>query len=213
MSGCCDPRGCDEVFGPRFARHVASRYRKRGLNRIAERMVDWLESQGIQGATVLDVGGGVGELGLELLRRGAARATTLELSTSYDAPAAALAAEYGLTDRVERRIGDLAADGSVAKEADVVVLHRVVCCYPDADGLLAAVADHARRAVVLSHPPRNALWRAISAGQNLGLRIVGREYRSFVHPPAAMAAVLRDHGFTVEQVHRGPIWQVLAATR
>lgn len=176
-------------------------------------MADWLESLGIQGATVLDVGGGVGELGLELLRRGAARATTLELSTSYDGPAAALAAEYGLADRVGRRIGDLAADGSVAEEADVVVLHRVVCCYPDADGLLAAVADHARRVVVLSHPPRNAFWRLISAGQNLGLRLVGREYRSFVHPPEGMAAVLRDHGFTVEQVHRGPIWQVLAATR
>jgi magnesium-protoporphyrin O-methyltransferase len=213
VSGCCDPRGCDQVFGPGFARHVAARYRKRGLDRTAQRMVDWLGVQGIQGATVLDVGGGVGELGLELLHRGAARATTLELSTAYDAPAADLAAQAGLADRVERRIGDLAADGSVAEEVDVVVLHRVVCCYPDAERLLAAVADHARRAVVLSHPPRNALWRAGSALQNVGLAVLGREYRSYLHPPAEMAQVLSDHGFTAEHVHRGPTWHVLAATR
>lgn len=176
-------------------------------------MLDWLESQGIQGATVLDVGGGVGEMGLELLRSGASRATTLELSTAYDAPAAALAAQAGLADRVERRLGDIAADSSVAEEVDVVVLHRVVCCYPDAERLLAAVADHARRAVVLSHPPRTALWRAVSALQNVGLALVGREYRSYLHPPADMAQVLRDHGFTAEHVYRGPIWQVLTATR
>jgi magnesium-protoporphyrin O-methyltransferase len=213
MSGCCDSGGWDQVFGPRFARHVAARYRKRGLDRTAQRMADWLVSQGIQGATVLDIGGGVGEIGLALLRLGASSATTLELSSSYDAPAAALAVETGMADRVERRMGDIATDGSVAASADVVVLHRVVCCYPDVERLLAAAADHARRAVVLSHPPRNAFWRGMTALQNIGLRMLGREYRSFDHPPAAMVQVLRDHGFATEYVHRGPIWQVLGATR
>lgn len=176
-------------------------------------MADWLESQGIQGATVLDIGGGVGELGLELVRRGATRATTLELSAAYDGPAAALAAETGLTERVERRIGDIAADGSVAEPADVVVLHRVVCCYPDAERLLAAAAEHARRAVVLSHPGRNALTRATLAVDNLVPWLLRREYRAFVHSPAEMAQVLRGHGFTPERLHRGPIWEVLTATR
>ncbi len=44
-------------------------------------MVDWLVAQGIQGSTVLEIGGGVGEIQLELLRHGAARTTNLELST------------------------------------------------------------------------------------------------------------------------------------
>lgn len=176
-------------------------------------MADWLESQGIRGATVLDIGGGVGELGLELVRRGAARATTLELSRAYDAPAAALAAEAGVAERVERRIGDIAADGSVAEPADVVVLHRVVCCYPDAERLLAAAAGHARRAVVLSHPRDNALSRATLAVDNLVPWLLRREYRAFVHSPGRMAQVLRDHGFQAERVHRGPIWEVLTATR
>ncbi len=71
MSGCCDPRGCDRFFGPSFARRVARRYRKRGLDRIARRMVSFLEQRGIQGASVLEIGGGVGEIQVELLKRGA----------------------------------------------------------------------------------------------------------------------------------------------
>jgi hypothetical protein len=37
MGQCCDPRGCDEFFGGGFARRMAARYRKRGLDRTARR--------------------------------------------------------------------------------------------------------------------------------------------------------------------------------
>ena len=36
-------------------------------------MVEFLESRGIDGATVLEIGGGIGEIQLELLKRGAQR--------------------------------------------------------------------------------------------------------------------------------------------
>ena len=67
MAGCCDARGCDQVFGPRFAHHLAKRYRRRGLDRTSRRIVDWLVAQGIEGASVLEIGGAIGELQLELL--------------------------------------------------------------------------------------------------------------------------------------------------
>ena len=129
MSGCCDPRGCDQMFGDGFARHVARKFRRRGLDAVAGRMVDFLAADGVAGATVLDVGGGVGEIGIELLRRGAARATTLELSPAYDEEAWRLAREAGVADRVRRRQVDIAATPAAVEAADLVVLHRVVCCY------------------------------------------------------------------------------------
>ena len=64
---CCDPRGCDQFFSPRFARRVARRYRKRGVDKTARQMIAFLEQRGIEGATVLEIGGGVGEIQLELL--------------------------------------------------------------------------------------------------------------------------------------------------
>jgi magnesium-protoporphyrin O-methyltransferase len=127
MPGCCDPQGYDEIFGPRFARRMARRYRKRGLGSTERDMVAFLTDRGVKGASVLEIGGGVGELQLELLKRGAARTTNLELVASYDGPARALAEEAGLGDQMTRRLHDIAEGPDEVEKADVVVLHRVVC--------------------------------------------------------------------------------------
>ena len=84
------------MFTPRFARRMATRYRKRGLDRTARRMVEFLELHGIEGATVLEIGGGVGEIQIELLKRGAASSVNLELSPAYDEEAARLLREAAL---------------------------------------------------------------------------------------------------------------------
>src|SRR4029453_2332161 len=109
---------------------MAKRYRKKGLDSTAQRMVEFLEKRGVAGATVLEIGGGVGEIQIELLKRGAAHALNLELSPAYDDEATRLLREQRLEDRVERRLHDIAADPEAVERADVVVLHRVVCCYP-----------------------------------------------------------------------------------
>jgi 2-polyprenyl-3-methyl-5-hydroxy-6-metoxy-1,4-benzoquinol methylase len=210
---CCDPRGCDRFFGSRFARRMAGRYRKRGLDPTARPMVAFLEEQGIEGATVLEIGGGVGEIQLELLRRGAERAVNLELSPAYDADAARLAAEAGVQDRVERRLHDIAVDPDAIAPADVVVLHRVVCCYPDYERLLGAAAAHARRALVFSHPRRNLISRAVVGAENLGFRLMRREFRVFVHPPEAMLAVLDEHGLEAVFAHQGFAWEAHGVSR
>jgi predicted lipoprotein with Yx(FWY)xxD motif len=141
----------------------AARYRKRGLDKTARAIVEMLEQSGVAGATVLEIGGGAGEIQLELLRRGAASVINLELSPAYEPEAAALIAEAGFTGRVQRRLVDIATDPAAVPSCDITVLHRVVCCYPDYAKLLGAAADHARRHLVFSHPPRNPVSRAVAA--------------------------------------------------
>jgi 2-polyprenyl-3-methyl-5-hydroxy-6-metoxy-1,4-benzoquinol methylase len=211
--GCCDPGGYDEVFGAGFARRTARRYRRRGLDPTAGRLVDFLAADGLDGATVLEIGGGVGSIGVELLRRGAARATTLELSTAYDDEARRLAREAGVADRVERRIADVAADPDAVEAADLVVLHRVVCCYPDHPRLLGAAADLCRARLAFSHPPRNPLSRLVVASQNAVCAVGRREFRAFVHPPAAMLDVLAGHGLRPAYRHAGMVWQAAGLVR
>jgi magnesium-protoporphyrin O-methyltransferase len=213
VSGCCDPRGCDDFFGPRFARRAARRYRKRGLDPTARRMVAFLEERGIDGATVLEVGGGVGEIQLELLKRGAARAVSLELVDAYEAEAAALLREAGLEERVERRRHDIATAPEEVEPADVVVLNRVVCCYSDYERLLGAVAEHARRLVVFSYPRRNVVSRALVTAQNLFFRALRREFRAFTHPPDAMLAVLAVRGLQPAYAHTGFAWRISGLER
>ena len=210
---CCNPRGCDAFFSERFARRSARRYRKHGLDRSARRIVEFLKGRGLAGATVLEVGGGVGEIQLELLGRGAARTVNLELSPAYEEEAARLAREAGVEARIDRRLHDIAADPSEVEPVDIVVLHRVVCCYPDYELLLGAAADHARRLLVFSHPPRNPISRSLIAAQNLGFRLLGREFRTFTHPPRRMLAVLERRGLRPVFVHRGLPWHVVGLAR
>jgi 16S rRNA G966 N2-methylase RsmD len=192
---------------------MAKRYRKRGLDRPARRMVEFLQSRGIDGATVLEVGGGIGEIQLELLRRGARRTVNLELSPAYEQEAAQLVREAGVQGRVERRFHDIAVEPEGVEPVDIVVLHRVVCCYPDYERLLAAAGDHAGRLLVFSHPPRNLISRSIVAAQNLGFRLLRREFRTFAHPPPAMLAVLEEHGLRPTFTHNGLPWQVAGLER
>jgi hypothetical protein len=212
-SSSCDPLGCDEFFGGGFARHRARRYRRRGLDPTAARIVRFLGERGVAGATVLEVGGGVGEIQIELLRRGAARAVSLELSPAYDAEATALLREAGFEGRVQRRLHDIAVGADGVEPADVVVLHRVVCCYPDYERLLVAAADHARRLVVFSYPRDNALARLLLGAENLSFRLRRMRFRVFAHPPARMLDVLRERGLHPTVVHSGMPWQVAAAER
>jgi protein-L-isoaspartate O-methyltransferase len=213
MTGCCNPRGCDRFFGPRFARRVARRYRRRGLDKTAARMVGFLAESGVEGATVLEVGGGVGEIQIELMKRGAERSVNLELSPAYEREAQRLLGEAGLEGRVQRRLRDIAVDPDSIEPADVVVLHRVVCCYPDYERLLRAAGAQARRLLVFSYPRRNVVSRLIVAAQNVGFRLMRREFRTFAHPPSAMIAVLRDAGLDARFTHTGIGWEVTGLVR
>jgi magnesium-protoporphyrin O-methyltransferase len=213
MRRCCDPRGCDDFFGPRFARQVARRYRRRGPDKAARQMLEFLQREGIEGLTVLELGGGIGEIQLELLKRGARSSLNLELSPAYDAEAQRLIREAGLVGRAERRLHDIAVDPDGVEAADIVVLHRVVCCYPDYERLLTAAAGHARRMLVFSHPPRNAASRLLVGAQNLVFRLKRSRFRTFAHPPAAMLAVLERHGLQHAFTHDGFVWHVAGLSR
>src|SRR5215211_939125 len=129
MAGCCSSRDYDRFFGKRFARSFAKKYRRRGLDKTSRKMADFLRERGIEGATVLEIGGGVGEIEIELLKAGAARAENLELSPAYEEEARTLAEEAGLGGRIHWRIHDVADDPEAVEPADIVVMHRVVCCY------------------------------------------------------------------------------------
>jgi 2-polyprenyl-3-methyl-5-hydroxy-6-metoxy-1,4-benzoquinol methylase len=213
MPGCCDGDGYDAVFNDRFARKVARRYRRRGLNATSTQMVEFLSAHGLEGASVLEIGGGVGEIQIELLRRGAARVTNLEISANYEAEAAQLLEHSGFSERVTRRRLDIAQSPASVEPADIVVLHRVVCCYADYQALLSAAGSHAQRLLVFSHPPRNVRSRMAIWAENFVRRLRGDSFRAFVHPPGAMVSVLNDAGLTTRFVHRGWSWHVVGLER
>jgi hypothetical protein len=210
MAGCC-ARDYESVFGRRTAARDARRFRKRGLGPTAQALVDMAGD--VQDATVLEVGGGVGAIELTLLDAGAASATNVELARTYEEAAAALLAERGAANRVERRIGDFVADADTFEPYDVVVMHRVVCCYPDADALVGAAAERTRRRLLLTYPQDRFVVRAGARLANTFLRLRGSTFRIYVHPVARIDAAAKKSGLARAQRRRhGVLWESAAFT-
>jgi 2-polyprenyl-3-methyl-5-hydroxy-6-metoxy-1,4-benzoquinol methylase len=209
---CCRQTEYEEVFGQQVAQRDARAYRRRGLHAPARWIVDTVVDQGVSEANVLEVGGGVGAIQLELLRAGARRTTNVEFSPGYEAAAAELAKEAGMRDRIEREIGDFAEDGRFG-DVEVVVMHRVVCCYPDYERLVGEAAKHTRRVLVFSFPPRNLASRALNGVSNLWMKAKRNDFRSYVHSPDRMIAVARQHGLEPVARRRRRIWLGVALVR
>lgn len=213
MSGCCPGGVYGEFFDEKLAHRDAERYRQKGLGRASRRLVELVAGRGIAGASVLEIGGGTGTLQIELLGRGAERSTNLELSPGYEREARRLLEERGLRERVDRRVVDLVAEPDVVEGADVVLLHRVVCCYHDYEALLGAASAKAQRLVAFSFPPDRPVARLVVRLLNLGQRLRGSAFRSFVHPERAMLDAVARNGFRVAELKRAGVWRLALLER
>ena len=212
MSSCCRPESYGAFFSEKGARRALRRYRRRGLDDLSKRMVAVIRDRGLRGATVLEVGGGIGALEVELLEAGAERATNVELSPEYEQAAVELAREHGVEQRIERKIGDFVAETGLP-DADAVVMNRVVCCYPDYDALVGAAAERTLRLLVFSFPRERTIVRAAFALMNLWLRLMRNDFRGFVHPVQGMLEAAERRGLTPVLEHRGRFWQLAALER
>ena len=211
MAACCSS-GYEKLFGPKQARRDAERYRRKGLDDTGQRLVDELAARGATG-TSLEVGGGVGALELELLKHGVERATIVELSHGYDEEAGKLAREAGVEERIERRHGDFVAQETLVGPAEVVVMHKVVCCYPDPERLVGAAAKHSRHFLALSFPRVTWWMRAGVRLVNVWCRVTGG-IETFLHEPALVVEIAERSGLkTVLHERSGRIWRVAVFER
>ena len=207
---CCCGDGCDVMFGEKGARRALRRYLRKGLGAEAATLADWAAEGGLEGVEVLEVGGGVGQIQAELVRRGAERGTVVEVVEAYEAPARELAAAAGVADRTSFLLADLTRAPDAAGPADVVVLRRVVCCSPRGVELLAAAAARTRRLLVASYPRRRPWVRAVFAGLNASLALRRQEFRVYVHDPAALEAAAAAQGLRRTRLRRGALWESAA---
>jgi magnesium-protoporphyrin O-methyltransferase len=201
------------MFGESIARGDAKTYLTKGIDKRARLVVDALTAQGISGSTVLDVGSGAGGLHIELLKSGAARATSVDLSAAYVDAAKEVAAKTGFAEVVEHRLLDFAQQAGEVEAADVVVMNRVVCCYPDMPALVRPAAEHARRLLALVFP-RDVWWMRLGGKMlNVAYALTRSAFRLYLHPPETILSTVKAAGMTpVFERLSGP-WQIVVFRR
>lgn len=195
--------------------HWSSRSKKkRTVASVTAPLLAALEEAGIRDRSVLDVGCGIGDLAIEAVTRGAARASGVELSPKAVDEAQRLAAERRVADRTSFQLGD----GSKVRlpQSDVVVLNRVFCCYPDVDALLENSLSAARDVYAFTTPPSTGLpgglVRLKTRLSNLWYRLRDRKFqgfRVFVHDVGKIDARVRAAGFRpIRSERRRVVWHM-----
>lgn len=207
---CC---GIEAQFNRKVAAGDLRKYRKRGPMRTAQLLIDALEAEGIEGLTLLDIGGGVGAMQHGLLKAGVQSATGVDASAAYLDAAAEETDRLGHADRVRHRHGDFVAVAASVEPADVVTLDRVICCYPDMQALVALSAERAQRLYGVVYPRRTWWTRLDFALLNLIHRLRRSPFRAFLHRPDAVDALIREKGLTRRFYATTLMWQVVVYRR
>jgi magnesium-protoporphyrin O-methyltransferase len=201
------------MFGKREAERRLKSYRRKGPDATTQMLLDALAAEGVEGLSLLDIGGGVGAIALELFKNGVTNATEVDASAAYIRVARSEAEQRGVNDRVDIREGDFVALAADLPEAGVVTLDRVICCYPDMHALVGKSADKATRFYGAVYP-RDTWWaHAVSTVSNFALRLIRYPVQLYLHPTTEVDALLRSHGL-LPRFHRDAgFWQVTVYAR
>ncbi len=202
--GACP--GTDRFF-TREAPKLARRFCRRGPEPVQRKLLAALAAAGVGGASVLELGCGTGYLHRRLLAAGAATAVGVDVAHGMIAAAAAAARRAGLGERVTLLTGDAVERASDLPPAELVLLDKVLCCYPDLGPLLATALPRCRRLLAVVIPRPNlvvaALWRvAISL-----FTLFGANFHPFYHDWRQARATITAAGFRRVFADRTLAWE------
>lgn len=209
----CQCQGIEDVFGQQYVTRELQRYRLKGAAKTTRMLTAAIKARGVDGLTLLDIGGGVGAVQHDLLEAGVQAATSVDASTAYVGAARAEAERRGFADRVSFKLGNFVEVAEGIPPADIVTLDRVICCYPDMNSLVSLSAKRARKLYGVVYP-RHTWWIRIGlAVGNFLLRLQRNPFRTYSHPTQAVEAVLGENGFKRCSYSQTLIWQVIVFSR
>lgn len=216
MDSCCRSRpDCSgtSAFFNRWSGSYARRFRKGNLDRIQKYLVEGIGRKSCRGSSVLDIGCGVGQVHLTLLKEGASNALGIDLSDAMLREAKQFADKAGLGDRVRYMTGDFVQQFSSVPESDITVIDKVVCCYENLDELILKSTGKTKAIYALTHPKENLLTKGLFKGHEALAKLLHWDFRPFWHDWADMKARILSQGFTLRYEHSTLTWHALVFQR
>jgi len=210
---CCQCEGIELEFNSEEAENEIEAYREQGPVETTQLLIDALTDQGVEGLTLLDIGGGVGAIQHAMLSAGASAATAVEASTAFAKAAKDEARELGWSEQVEVKHGDFVELADTLPPHGIVTLDRVICCYHDMKSLVGLSAARASQLYGVVYP-RYVWWNKI------GFRVLNiffwfsrSPFRTFVHSDAGVQSILDQVGLTRVFYRKTFFWQVAVYAR
>lgn len=187
---CCS-YDLESEFDDRAVASDLEAYRSRGLPAVTRRLFDAMVGAGVEGRTLLDIGGGVGAIHHALLKAGVASVTDVDGSTKYLAAARDEAQRQGHGERITYRHGDFVQLAHEVAPADIVTLIGVLCCYPHMEQLVRLSTERARHLYGLVYP-RSTWWMRAAAAAFRAVHPLLGTGPGFVHAERDVDAIVRE---------------------
>lgn len=195
MSCCCPHSQSAGRFFSFFARRYRRRFEKKGFEPSQKQLIAGLEQAGYSDATVLEIGSGVGHLHQTLLEQGASSAVGIDLSPKMNDEARQWAEERGLDKRTRYFDDDFMSLTNELAAADITILDKVVCCYPDAEGLIKKSLEKTQRVYALTYPRYRWYVRFAMSIMALLMLLIGSDFRPYVHDPRLIEQWIINAGY------------------
>lgn len=205
---CNQCLGIEREFDRQTAQKNLRQYRRQGAGRSTKVLLEMLLACGVEQASLLDIGGGVGAIQHALLEKGATSATSVDASTAYLEAALQEADRRGLAERIQAVHGDFVAVANSVAKADIVTLDRVLCCYHDVQALVDRSAEKAIRLYGIVFPRETWWLRPFFALGNAYLRLCHSPFRVFLHPQSEIESGVARRGLRKVRQQDVGIWRV-----
>ena len=195
MSVCCAHAVSAGKIYSRLARLHRWRRNKKGFGVAQKSLLQGLEQLGFKDSTLLEIGCGVGHLHQTMLERGAGSALGVDLAADMLREAENWAEERGLERKIRYMEGDFVNLVDSVAPADITLLDKVVCCYPDARLLVNCSLAKTKRLYALVYPRDRWLTRLAIGFAALIMRLIRSDFRPYVHDPKQIEAWISSRGF------------------
>ena len=151
---CC---GANQQFNLKSAKKDLKRYLKKGPRKPTKLLVEALKEINLKNLTLLDIGGGIGPIPLELIPHGLTKVTNIDASEGYIITAKSEAKKRNYNNLITSHQGDFTDLQEQIQLHDIVTLDKVICCYPFMDDLLKTSLSKAKKYYALVYPQANVL--------------------------------------------------------
>ena len=191
---CSHCLAIEKVFDQHQAEKDLKRYRRKGAPKTTGILIDAIRETGIEGLTLLDIGGGIGIIRHELLNAGVSSVISVEGSPSFLEAAKQEGERQGRKHLSGYLHGDFVDLAIEIPPADIVTLDKVICCYPDMQQLVQLSCERAGKIYAVVYPVDTWWMKAGVRFHNLVRKWQRNPFRAYVHSAEKIESLIRKSG-------------------